>query len=88
MQIYVGNMAYRSTEEGLKDLFEQYGEVKSVKLITDRETGRAKGFAFIEMNNDSEANTAIENLNGKEFDGRTLRINEARPREQKPRRSF
>jgi len=88
MQIYVGNMSYGTTEESLGALFAQYGEVDSVKIITDRETGRAKGFGFITMNDDSAAQSAIEELNGKEFDGRTLRVNEAKPREERPRRSF
>lgn len=88
MQIYVGNVSYNTNEESLTSLFSTYGEVDSVKLITDRETGRAKGFGFIAMPNDDEANKAIEELNGKEFDGRTLRINEARPREERPRRDF
>lgn len=88
MQIYVGNMSYGTTEESLKALFTQFGEVSSVKLITDRETGRAKGFAFVAMNDNAAAQNAIDELNGKEFDGRTLRINEARPREDKPRREF
>ncbi len=88
MQIYVGNMSYGTTEEGLTSLFSEYGDVERVKIITDRETGRAKGFGFITMNNDSEANKAIEELNGKEFEGRELRINEAKPREERPRREF
>ncbi len=88
MQIYVGNISYATTPESLETLFGQYGEVESVKLITDRETGRAKGFGFITMNDDSAAQTAIEELNEKEFEGRTLRINEARPREERPQRSF
>lgn len=88
MQIYVGNMSYGTTEESIKVLFDAYGTVDNVKLITDRETGRAKGFGFVTMNDDQEAQTAIEELNGKEFDGRTLRINEARPKEERPRRSF
>jgi len=88
MQIYVGNMSYGTTEEGLRELFGQYGEVGSVKIITDRDTGRAKGFGFITMDNDSEASSAIEALNEKEFDGRTLRVNEAKPREERPRRNF
>lgn len=88
MQIYVGNMSYGTTENDLKELFGQFGDVDSVKIITDRETGRAKGFGFIAMNDDSAANTAIEELNGKDFDGRTLRINEAKPREERPRRNF
>jgi len=88
MQIYVGNISYSSTEEGLENLFGQYGEVESVKIITDRETGRAKGFGFVTMNDDTAAQNAIDELNEKEFEGRTLRINEARPREERPRRNF
>jgi len=88
MQIYVGNISYGTTQESLETLFGEFGEVSSVKLITDRETGRAKGFGFITMDDDSAANKAIEELNGKEFDGRTLRINEAKPREDRPRREF
>ena len=88
MQIYVGNMSYGTTESTIEELFGEFGEVSSVKLITDRETGRAKGFGFVTMNDDAAANKAIEELNGKEFDGRTLRINEAKPREERPRREF
>lgn len=88
MQIYVGNVSYGTNEEGLKALFSEFGEVKSVKLITDRETGKAKGFGFVTMPNDSEANSAIEALNGKDYDGRSLRINEAKPREERPKREF
>ena len=86
MQIYVGNMSYKTTQENLETLFSKFGTVESVKLVTDRETGRAKGFAFVTM--ESGANEAIEALNGKEFDGRTLRINEAKPREERPKREF
>jgi len=88
MQIYVGNMNYRTTEEDINGLFSQYGEVESVKLISDRETGRAKGFGFVTMNDDTAAKEAIEALNEKEFEGRTLRINEAKPREERPRREY
>jgi RNA recognition motif-containing protein len=88
MQIYVGNMNYRTSEDEINNLFSQYGEVSSVKLISDRETGRAKGFGFVTMDNDAEAKKAIEELNEKEFEGRTLRINEAKPREERPRREF
>ncbi len=94
MQIYVGNLSYGTTDESLKNLFEQYGEVASAKIITDRETGRAKGFGFVTMNDDAAALEAIDSLNGKDFDGRTLRINEAKPRENtgsrdnRPRRNF
>ena len=88
MQIYVGNMNDRTTEEDINKLFSQYGEVESVKLISDRETGRAKGFGFVTMNDDSAAKEAIEALNEKEFEGRSLRINEAKPREERPRREY
>ena len=88
MQIYVGNMNYRTTEEDINGLFSQYGEVESVKLITDRETGRAKGFGFVIMSDDAAAKEAIEALNEKEYEGRTLRINEAKPREERPRREY
>jgi RNA recognition motif-containing protein len=88
MQIYVGNISYSVSEQQLGDLFAQFGEVDSVKIITDRETGRAKGFGFVTMNTDSEAQNAIEELNGKDFDGRALRVNEAKPREERPRRNF
>lgn len=88
MQIYVGNMSYRTTEESLTGLFSQYGDVERVKIITDRETGRAKGFGFVTMNDSSEANNAIVELNGKEFEGRELRVNEAKPREPRPRREY
>ena len=88
MQIYVGNMNYRTTEEDINGLFSQYGEVESVKLISDRETGRAKGFGFVTMSDDAAAKEAIEALNEKEYEGRTLRINEAKPREERPRREF
>jgi RNA recognition motif-containing protein len=88
MQIYVGNMSYGTSEEVINGLFSEFGEVSSVKLISDRETGRAKGFGFVTMEDDAAANKAIEELNGKEFDGRTLRINEAKPKEDRPRREF
>lgn len=83
MQIYVGNISYNTTEESLESLFGTYGTVGSVKIITDRETGRAKGFGFVAMDNDSEGQKAIDELNGQDFDGRALRINEARPREER-----
>ena len=86
MNIYVGNTPYSMTEQDLDDLFSQYGEVSSARMITDRDTGRARGFAFVEMPNQQEAQAAIEALNDKEVDGRMLRVNEARPREERPRR--
>ena len=76
MNIYVGNLNYRTSEESIRRLFEQYGEVQSVKLIKDRDTGKKKGFGFVEMGDDSAAK-AIEALNEKEFDGRNLRVNQA-----------
>ncbi|MEX2597341.1 MAG: RNA-binding protein [Salibacteraceae bacterium] len=80
MNIYVGNLNYRLEQEALEQAFAEYGEVSSAKLITDRETGRAKGFGFIEMPNDDEAQAAIDGLNGADMMGRALVVNEARPR--------
>lgn len=88
MQIYVGNMSYQMTEDSLSAVFAEFGEVSKVTIITDRETGRAKGFGFVTMNSDDEAKNAIEALNEKEIDGRTLRVNEAKPREERPKRDF
>ncbi|MCI0487370.1 MAG: RNA-binding protein [Blastocatellia bacterium] len=81
-RIYVGNLSYQTTETDLTDLFEQVGQVDSVNIITDRNTGRSKGFAFVEMSND-DADKAIAQLNGAEIDGRALTVNEARPREER-----
>jgi len=78
-QIYVGNIPYGKDENDLKDLFGQYGEVSSVKFVNDKETGRFRGFGFVEMANQDEANKAITALEGNDFGGRTLRVNEARP---------
>jgi RNA recognition motif-containing protein len=83
--IFVGNLSYGTTEDAVRSLFEPYGTVEKVSIITDRDTGRAKGFGFVEMTANSEADRAIAALNGKEFDGRTLNVNEARP---KTERSF
>ncbi|MBE0492524.1 MAG: RNA-binding protein [Sulfurospirillum sp.] len=87
MNIYVGNVSYGTNDEKLVELFSTFGEVASARVISDRDTGRSKGFGFVEMPNDSEATKAIEALNEKEVDGRTLRVNEARPREERPRRA-
>ncbi|NDY55173.1 RNA-binding protein [Desulfovibrio sulfodismutans] len=84
--IYVGNLPFRASEDNVRDLFAQYGAVSSVKLISDRETGKPRGFGFVEMDDDTEAEAAIEALNGKDYEGRSLKINEAKPRESKPRR--
>ena len=81
MNIYCGNIAYTTTEDDLRDLFSQHGEVSAVRVITDRDTGRSKGFGVVEMVDDGEAKQAIEALDGKDFMGRDVRINEARPRE-------
>lgn len=80
MKLYVGNLNFRTTQESLEGLFSNYGEVQEVAIITDRETGRPRGFAFVTMA-DEGGKEAIEALNGQEFEGRTLNINEARPRE-------
>lgn len=82
MRIYVGNLPYNSTEAELTQLFEEHGEVVSASIVMDRETGRSRGFGFVEMD-DSGGNEAIEKLNGMQFDGRSLVVNEARPREQR-----
>ena len=81
--LYVGNLAFGTTTDDLRDLFAQYGNVKSAQVVMDRETGRSRGFGFVEMNDGAEA--AIDALNGKEFQGRSLAVNEARPREERPR---
>lgn len=86
-RIYVGNLNFRATEHEVRELFEEYGEVESVNLITDRETGRPRGFGFVEMADDDEADEAIEALDGADHQGRNLKVNEARPRESRgPRR--
>ncbi|QDU70387.1 RNA recognition motif domain-containing protein [Mucisphaera calidilacus] len=84
MKIYVGNMPFRTTEQELEGLFSNFGTVNEVAVINDRETGRPRGFAFVTMDNDEEAREAIEKLNGTEFDGRTLTVNEAKPRADRP----
>ena len=83
MNIYVGNLSYGMSEDELRDAFGAFGEVSSVKILMDRETGRSRGFGFVEMPNQSEAEKAIAQLNGKDVGGRALRINEARPKEQR-----
>ena len=83
MNIYVGNLDFTLTEDELQQVFAEYGEVVSVKIVKDRDTGRAKGFGFVEMANDGEAKTAIEELEGAELKGRNIRVNEARPRPEK-----
>lgn len=82
MNIYVGNLSYGMSESELRDAFSVYGEVSSVKILMDRETGRSRGFGFVEMPNQKEAEAAVAQLNGKDVGGRALRVNEARPRER------
>ena len=86
MNIYVGNLAYTCSEDDLKDLFGEYGEVTSARIINDRETGRSKGFGFVEMEDDP-AKKAIDALNNYEHQGRNLKVNEARPRNERPQRN-
>jgi cold-inducible RNA-binding protein len=81
--IFVGNLSFGATEDTVRHLFEQYGAVERVSIVTDRDTGRAKGFGFVEMTGDAEAERAISSLNGQELDGRNLTINEARPKEDR-----
>ena len=80
MNIFVGNVSYSTTEDNIRTLFEPFGQIDSVKIITDRDTGRSRGFGFVEMPNDDEARAAIEALDGKEIDGRALRVNESKPK--------
>ncbi len=81
--IYVGNLSYQATDDDLRQAFEEYGAVESVNIIMDRETGRSRGFAFVEMANEEEAKKAIEELNQQEIAGRSVTVNEARPREKR-----
>lgn len=83
-KLYVGNLPFSASEQTLTDTFSQFGTVDSVKIITDRDTGRSKGFGFVEMSSDSEAQAAISKLNDTEFEGRRMTVNEARPQEARP----
>lgn len=83
MNIYVGNLSYTTTDASLRQAFEQYGAVDSAKVVIDRATNRSRGFGFVEMPDDSEGRAAIDALNGSNLDGRNLRVNEARPREDR-----
>ena len=87
MNIYVGNLSYEVKEEDLKEAFEAFGQVETVKIISDNYTGRSKGFGFVEMSNNSEAQSAIDGLNDKELKGRALKVNTARPRTENRRDS-
>ncbi len=84
MSIYVGNLPYQVTEDAVSDVFAEYGTVKRVQLPTDRETGRLRGFGFVEMSSDAEETAAIDALDGAEWMGRDLKVNKARPREERP----
>jgi cold-inducible RNA-binding protein len=84
-KIYVGNLPFSMSDHDLMALFTQYGQVDSAAVVMDRETGRSRGFGFVEMNDDTAATAAIDALNGKDCDGRTLTVNEARPREPRNR---
>ncbi len=88
MNIYVGNLAYGLSDDELKDLFAEYGSVKSARIVMDRETGRSKGFGFVEMDSKEDGEKAIIELDGASMKGRNIKVNEARPREEKPRRNF
>ena len=87
-KVFVGNLSFQTTDSDLSDLFAQFGEVESVSIITDRETGRSKGFGFVEMADQADANKAISALNGTEMGGRSLTVNEARPMVKRDSGSF
>ena len=86
MNIYVGNLSFDAMEDDVRQLFAEFGEVSAVNIITDRDSGRSKGFAFVEMAQAEQAQNAMKSLNGKEFKGRALNVNEARPKTDRPRR--
>lgn len=86
MNLFVGNLDFKVKSDDLADLFSKYGEVKSARVITDKETGRSRGFGFVEMENETEAKAAIEKLNGVEFKNRAISVNEARPKENTERK--
>lgn len=86
--LFIGSLAYATTDDNLKAHFEQIGPVASARVITDRDSGRSKGFGFVEMSSDDEAKKAVDELNGKDLGGRAITVSEARPREERPRRDF
>ncbi len=86
--LFIGSLAYATTDDGLKAHFEQVGPVASARVITDRDSGRSKGFGFVEFENDDDNQKAIDQLDGKELDGRTISVGLARPREERPKRDF
>ena len=81
-KLYIGNLSFKVTEDELQEKLAEFGQVESVKIITDRDTGQSKGFGFVEMSSDAEARAAIDGLNGKDLGGRALKVNEARPQER------
>lgn len=81
MNIYVGNLSYQTTDDSLREAFEAFGEVSSARVVTDRETGRSRGFGFVEMPSSDEGHAGIAALNGQDLDGRSITVNEARPKE-------
>lgn len=85
MKLYVGNLSYRVSEDTFRDFFAEFGEIVSVKIITDRVTGQSKGFGFVEFAENEAAENAIKELNGKDFEGRNIVVNEAKPQEDRPR---
>jgi RNA recognition motif-containing protein len=87
-KLFVGSLSWNVKDDQLNDFFSEAGEVVSAKVITERESGRSRGFGFVEMSSDDEAKAAIDKLNGKELDGRAITVNEARPKEDRPRDSF
>jgi RNA recognition motif-containing protein len=87
-KLFVGSLSWNTTDDQLKDFFSTVGTVVSANVIVDRDTNRSKGFGFVEMSSDEEAKAAVDQLNNKELDGRTIVVNEARPREERPRGSF
>ena len=88
MNIFIAGLSYATTDADLSDLFQEYGEISSAKVITDRQTGRSKGYGFVEMEDEAAANKAIAELNEAEFDGRKIAVSEAKPREPRQERSF
>ena len=88
MNIFVAGLSYKVNDADLSNLFEEYGVISSAKVVVDRQTGRSKGYGFVEMDDEESASKAISELNGAEYDGRTISVSEARPREERPRRSF
>ena len=88
MNIFIAGLSYRINDADLKELFSEYGDLASSKVIMDKQTGRSKGYGFVEIEDEATARKAIEELNGAEYDGRTISVSEARPREEKPRREF